>query len=406
MAYYNNVSTSSEKELSSSIEDFFAEWALRNNFSLQINALMRNYDYCVKRNNKRSSLKLYNLMIIKQEASSPPSENFISVVTGTTKELFDKLENFMKEWGKANGYTTQIETLIADYKKCSEANYKKAQEEEEKESARSLLERLRFLTRLQIGDDDIKWLCIPQKCKTEEDKLVCLEENGWKPISLDEVSLIITGPKGLISSVITDEAKEQGVELPENDEDITFVFTERSRYPYLIDGGLLFCRKWVSSNAVAARKIVLSETPGDTRVIVGEGDESVILGKIIAVYKVLGDDKAELYLYDETGAKQVLNFNVEHNKHPDHEARELPDANTLINYCAVKFVYGLVKSQMSHNPENEATSIVIKNEEGKHRLVLCPRYFDYKDGKIYLEDKEMFVTCLSPENAVGTFKNT
>ncbi|CAH6419137.1 Hypothetical protein HVR_LOCUS331 [uncultured virus] len=406
MAYYNNVSIPSTKELSSSIEDFFTEWALRNNFAPQINALMRNCDYCVKRNNKESPMKLYNLMIIKQEVSPSSTENFKSFVNETTKELSGKLEKFMKEWGKTNGCIVQIEALIADYNKCLEANLKKKEEEEEKESEKLELEITRHIVLLQIGTSDIKWFCIPQKCKTENDQLVCIEENPWKPISLDEVNLIVLGPEDLIASVITYEAKEQGVEIPEYKEESIFVFTSRSRYPYLINGGLLFCRKWVSSSNVAAQKIVLSEIAGDISMTISEGDRSVTLNKIIALHKVLDDDKAELHLYDETGAKQVLNFNVEHDKHPEHKNREIPNNNMIINYCVAKFVHGLINSQIAYKPENETITISMKDGEKNRDLTITPREFDYKDYKLYLGEKEMFNIYLAPENAVETFKNT
>ncbi|CAH6419150.1 Hypothetical protein HVR_LOCUS344 [uncultured virus] len=405
MAYYNNVSTLSTKEFSDKIEEFFTEWALRNDFAPQINALMRNYDYCVERNNKGSPMKLYNLMIIKHEVSLPSTENFKSFVNETTKELSGKLEKFMKEWGKTNGYIVQIEALIADYNKCLKANLKKKEDEEEKESEKRRLQIIRHIVRIQLGTSDIKWFCIPQKCETENDQLVCLEENPWKPISLDEVNLILLGPEDLIADAITDEAKERGVKIPECTGEQIFVFTGRSRYPYVVNGGLgglLFCRKWVSSNVVAAQKIVLSEIPGDTCVIIGEGDRAVTLNRIIAMYKVLDDNKAELHLYDETGGKHILNFNVEHDKHSEHEARQIPDENMIINYCVVKFVHGLINSQMIMS--GNGTVIITVNDGRRNRdLTISPREFDHKDNKLYLGEKEMFNRYPSSEDATDTF---
>ncbi|CAH6419136.1 Hypothetical protein HVR_LOCUS330 [uncultured virus] len=263
---------------------------------------------------------------------------------------------------------------------------------------KSYSDNLQFPVRL-IGDD-VRWICIPQTCRTENDQSVSVEENGWSPISLNEVNLILLGPEALISSVIINEAKERGIEL------LKMMKRLLSFSPTDIDGGLLFCRKWVSSNTVAAQKIVLSETPGDTRVIIGEGDQSVTLNKIIALYKILDNDKVELHLYDETGGKHVLNFDVEHDKHPEHKNREIPNENPVVNYCVVNFVTNLIASQMSHNPENRAIAIEVKDGETARRLTLVPGEFDYKDGKLYLGDKELFEIDLSPGQAANIFRNT
>ncbi|CAH6419135.1 Hypothetical protein HVR_LOCUS329 [uncultured virus] len=415
--YYNNVSTPSEKDLPYKIVKFFTEWAIRNNFSPQMEALMTNYNHCVNLNRANLHSRDYKLgpdmfQISKNQSSldmlqiskkqpSPRTENFISVISETTKGLPPLFQDFIRLWAKSNGYIVQIKALIEHYNKCVETNLKK----EEEICLRAQLDNMQFLVRLQIGNDNIRWLCLPQTCKTENDQLVCVEENGWCPISLNEVTLIIRGPQDLIESVILDEAKEQGIDVPKSDEDITLVFTERSRYPYVVNGGLLFCRKWVSSNTVAAQKIVLSETIGDTRMTINEGDQSTIINKVIAFHHVVNDDKSELCFCDETGTKHIINFNVEHDKHFNHKCRQLPLENIIINYYVAKFIDDLIFSQMS-NDSDDVVAIKMKDGETPRILILAPKEFDYKDGKLYLEDREMFEIDLSSEEIIGTFKNT
>ncbi|CAH6419139.1 Hypothetical protein HVR_LOCUS333 [uncultured virus] len=265
-------------------------------------------------------------------------------------------------------------------------------------------------------------MCIPQKCKTENNELVNVEENGWDPISLDEVVLITRGPRDLIPPIITDKAKKEGIDIPESDKDVVYLFTKRSEHPYLICGGFLFCSKWVSSNIVADRKFSFSEIPGNTSITIGEGDRSVTLDTVIALYTQLLDNGAELHLFDETGTKHIINFNVKHNKHP----YQLPLDEFFINYFVANFVNYIISGRMAYDsgneianfvnyrisgrmaydPGNEIITVVMKDERDRHLLTLRPEYFKYKDGKLYLEEKEMFEVLLSPEKAVGIFKNT
>ncbi|CAH6419140.1 Hypothetical protein HVR_LOCUS334 [uncultured virus] len=249
---------------------------------------------------------------------------------------------------------------------------------------------------------NIRWVCISQKCKTENDKLVNIEENGWDPISLDEVILIIRAPHDLIPPVIIDQAKKQGIDIPESDKHVVYLFTERSQHPYLISGGFLFCSKWLSSNLVADQKFIFSEIPGDTRTTINEGDQSVTLNIVVALYIELLHNGAELHLFDETGTKHTINFNIEHNKHPC----QLPLDEFFINYFVAKFVCFLISGRMAYDPGNELITVVMKDERDRHLLTLRPEYFDYRYRKLYLEDKEMFEILLSPEDAVNLFKNT
>ncbi|CAH6418154.1 Hypothetical protein HVR_LOCUS29 [uncultured virus] len=373
---------------------------------------------------------------------------FQTVSTTAVGPIPEELENFMKRWAKVNCCTSQTEAMIENYNRCVAENnapkepkvlpmevaalllpkYKSVFESDSDDSdggseyepedlAIIQHDNMKVMVEMQFGSDDIKWFCVPQSCKTQDGKLTCVNTGGWEPISLDEVTLVLDGNYNLVDFLLMEIAGEQGVSFNEKSS-FKMIFTKRNRYPYLITGGLLFCRQWLSANVVAQSKFTLSDKVGNTEMTITDTDQTITINRFVAMYLnvedhgvKIGEESSDVninnsvHLFDETGKEYIIMFNHEHNKHPDNHERFLPCSNAIVNFYLAKLLVDLLLEQMICEDRKQVNFTSIKLGSEKKNLILIPKYLGYKDGKVFAGENEMFEIDVSPEElAVMDFK--
>lgn len=298
--------------------------------------------------------------------------NFIYTSTHSKEPIVPDFLKFMNKWAKTNDLKCEIEALIDNYQDQVLKNI-----QNENEGLMLQHENRNFLMRLILSNDDIEWFCTVQMCKTENDCLVCIEEKGIKPLTLDEVTLVIIGERNLIHNRILEIAEEDNIDILEHDAPIFLVFTKKGRYPYTVRGGLLFWRKWISINRIAQQKFTLSETPGDTRMTV----DDKILNKVVAFYR---DEECSLHLFDELGNEAIINFNLEH----DTVEREIPDNGPMTNIGLMYFVIDIISEQFTYYDDIEHFQIRVGDEECG--LTVVSNIFNREENKLYIGGRKMF----------------
>lgn len=299
-------------------------------------------------------------------------KNFTSVSTSSLESIPSDLLEFMRKWGKTNDFKSEIESLIIDYETQVIGNILEKLEGPKKQN-----DNQNYLLKLALGDDHISCFSSIQMCKTENDCLVPFNEGSMKPISLDEVTLVILGERELLDPRILEIAEDEHVDILDAEEPVCFVYTKRTRYPYMIKGGLLFWRKWISINQIAQQKFTLSETVGDTRMTI---DDKVLDG-IISFYH---DENQSLHLFDKSGNKFIINFNLKH----DMDKMKIPDDYLITNICLMHFVTSIISEQMFY--EGKGEYYTIKINDGENEINAVPGVFVRRGNKLYLGEREMF----------------
>ena len=299
-------------------------------------------------------------------------KNFVSVSTSSLESIPSDLLKFMRKWGKVNDFKSEIESLIDDYEAQVIRNI-----EEKEEGLKKQNDNIKFILKLTLGDDHISCFSSVQICKTENDCLVHFNGDSMKPISLDEVTLVILGKRELLDPRILEIAEDEDVDILNADEPVYLVFTKRSHYPYIVRGGLLFWRKWISINQIAQQKFTLSETVGDTRMTI---DDKVLDG-IISFYH---DENQSLHLFDKSGNKFITDFNLKH----DMVDKQIPDDCVITNICLIHFVTYIISEQMFYEGNKEYYTIKIN--DGENEITAAPGAFVTRENKLYLGEREMF----------------